>query len=62
MPRGNQGNSVRFNWGEQSIEKGAINVLNRVLHLEGNATPLTPYMLQNARSINLFTFTIAHRN
>ena len=26
MPRGNQENSVRFIWGEQSIEKGTINV------------------------------------
>ena len=32
------------------------------LHLEGNATPLTPYMLQNAQSMILFMLVIAHRN
>ena len=30
------------------------------LHLEGNATPLTAYLLQNARSMILFMLVIAH--
>ena len=33
---------------------------NRLLHLEINATPLTPYTLQNPQSMMLFMFVIAH--